>query len=153
MSRLRGLLPLVAILLGDLLASCGMPGVTVRVSGVNEALPGLQGSYCQSGGCSNTCGDYGQLLPTLVQVRVTPPVTLEIQPASGVTEIHGDIWEGDTVSGRSLEAFVLAGQNARYVSQAMAPGHRYYIALDVRWSLPLNTGGRAHYFRVEVLPP
>src|SRR6185503_9551593 len=73
MRRLRGLLPLGAILVAILLASCGMPGATLRVSGANEALPGLEGSYCQSGGCSGSCGDYGPLVPTLVQVRVTPP--------------------------------------------------------------------------------
>jgi hypothetical protein len=153
MRRLRSRLPLAAILLAVLLASCGMPGVTLRVSSVNAALPGLEGSYCQSGGCSGSCGDYGPLVPKLVQVRVTPPVTLEIQTAPGVTEIHGDIWEGDALSGRPLEAFVLAGQSGRYVSQVMAPGHRYYISIDIRWSLPLNTGGQAHFFRVEVLPP
>jgi hypothetical protein len=153
MRGLRRRLPLAAVLLAVLLASCGMPGVTLRISGANEALPGLQGSYCQSGGCSGSCGDYGPLVPTLVQVRVTPPVTLEVQTGSGVTEIRGEIREGDSLSGSPIEAFVLAGQSARYVSQVMAPGHRYYIFLDVHWSLPLNTGGRAHFFRVELLPP
>ena len=153
MRRLRGRLPLGAILVAILLASCGPPGVTLRVSGASEALPGLQGSYCQSGGGCGTCGDYGALLPTLVQVRVTPPVTLEVQTGSGVTVINGEIREGDSLSGRPIEAFVLAGQSARYVSQAMASGHRYYIFLDVHWSLPLNAGGQAHFFRVELLPP
>ena len=153
MRHLRGRLPLAAILVAILLASCGMPGVALRIAGVNDALPGLDSSYCQSVGCTGTCGDYPTLAPPLVPVHVTPPVTLEIRADSGVTEIHGDIWEGDTVSGRPIEAFVLAGQSAKYVSQAMAPGHRYYIFLDVHWSLPLNTGGRAHFFRVELLPP
>jgi hypothetical protein len=80
-------------------------------------------------------------------------VTLEVRADSGVTEIHGDIWEGDTLSGRPIESFVLAGQSAKHVSQAIASGHRYYIYIDVRWSLPLNTGGQGHAFRVEILPP
>ena len=153
MPRLRGRLPLAAILVAILLASCGRPGVALRIAGVNDALPGLDSSYCQSGGCTTTCGDYPVLSPPLVQVRVTPPVTLEIRADSGVTEIHGDIWEGDTVSGQPVETFTLAGQTARFVSQAMAPGHRYYIAIDIHWSLPLNTGGQGHVYRVEVLPP
>ena len=82
-----------------------------------------------------------------------PPVILEVRADSGVTEIHRDIWEGDTVSGPPIEAFVLAGQSARYVSQAMASGHRYYLYIDIRWSLPLNSGGRGHAYRVELLPP
>ena len=153
MRRLRGRLPLAAILVAILLASCGIPGVALRIAGVNESLPGLDSSYCQSGGCTGTCGDYPVLAPPIVQVRVTPPVTLEIRADSGVTEIHGDIWEGDTVSGQPVETFTLAGQTARFVSQAMAPGHRYYIAIDIHWSLPLNTGGQGHVYRVQVLPP
>ena len=153
MRLVRGRLPLAAILVAILLASCGRPGVALRIAGVNDALPGLDSSYCQSGGCTGTCGDYPVLFPPIVQVRVTPPVTLEIRADSGVTEIHGDIWEGDTVSGQPVETFTLAGQTARFVSQAMAPGHRYYIAIDIHWSLPLNTGGQGHVYRVEVLPP
>src|SRR5258705_9810713 len=99
MRRLRGRLPLAAILVAILLASCGRPGVALRIVGVNESLRGLESSYCQSGGCSSTCGDYPVLAPPVVQVRVTPPVTLEVRADSGVTEIHGDIWEGDTISG------------------------------------------------------
>lgn len=153
MRRLRPRLPLAAILVAILLASCGRPGVTLRIAGVNEALPGLDSSYCQSGGCTTTCGDYPTPAPALVQVRVTAPVTLEVQADSGVTEIHGNIWEGDTLSGRPIEAFTLAGPSARHVSQAMASGHRYYIYIDIRWSFPLNSGGQGHAFRVEILPP
>jgi hypothetical protein len=144
---------LAAILFAILLASCGRPGVALRIVGVNEGLPGLDSSYCQSGGCTTTCGDYPTPAPRLVQVRVTPPVTLEVRADSGVTEIHGDIWDGDTISGRPIEAFTLANQSGGYVSQAMASGHRYYIYVDVRWSLPLNSGGQGHAFRVEILPP
>jgi len=90
MRRIRGRLPLAAILVAILLASCGRPGVALRIAGVNDALPGLDSSYCQSAGCTGTCGDYPTLAPLLVQVRVTPPVTLEVRADSGVTEIHGD---------------------------------------------------------------
>ena len=153
MRHLRGRLPLAAILVAILLASCGIPGVALRIAGVNESLPGLDSSYCQSGSCTTTCHDYPTLSPPLVQVRVTPPVTLEFRADSGVTEIRGDIWEGDTVSGRPIETFTLTGHIARYGSQAMASGHRYYIVIDIHWSLPLNTGGQGHVYRVELLPP
>jgi hypothetical protein len=111
MRHIRGRLPLAAILVAILLASCGIPGVALRITGVNESLPGLDSSYCQSGGCTTTCGDYPTLTPPLVQVRATPPVTLEVRADSGVTEIHGDIWEGDTVSGRPIETFTLADRH------------------------------------------
>ena len=90
MRRIRGRLPLAAIPVAILLASCGRPGVALRIAGVNDALPGLDSSYCQSAGCTGTCGDYPTLAPPLVQVRVTAPVTLEVRADSGVTEIHGD---------------------------------------------------------------
>ena len=153
MRRMRPRLPLAAILVAILFASCGRPGVTLRIAGVNEALPGLDSSYCQSGACTGTCADYPTPAPALVQVRVISPVTLEVQADSGVTEIHGNIWEGDTLSGRPIEAFTLAGPSARHISQAMASGHRYYIYIDIRWSLPLNSGGQGHAFRLEILPP
>ena len=146
-------MPLAAILVAILLASCGRPGVTLRIAGVNDALPGLESSYCQSGGCSTTCGDYPTPAPPLLPVRVTAPVTLEVKADPSVTEIHGDIWEGDTLSGRPIESFALAGPSAEHVSQAMASGHRYYIYIDIRWSLPLNSGAQGHAFRVEILPP
>jgi hypothetical protein len=151
--RLRLRLPLAAILLAILVASCGRPVVTLRIAGVDEAVPGLDSSYCQSGACTGTCGDYPTPAPALVPVRVAPPVTLEVAAGAGVTEIRGEIWEGDTMSGRAIEAFTLAGASARHASQAMASGHRYYIYLDIRWSLPLNSGGQGHAFRVEILPP
>jgi hypothetical protein len=151
--RLGRWLPLASILVAVVLASCdGRPAVTLRISGVNESVPGLSGSYCQSGGCSGTCADGPAPVPPLVQLHVIAPVTLEVQADDGVTEIRGDIWEGDTVLGRPVEAFTVAGKSARYVSRAMASGHRYYISIHVRWSRPLNTGGQGHAFRVELLP-
>ena len=153
MRQFRGRVPLAAILVAILLASCGRPGVTLRIAGVNDALPGLESSYCQSGGCSNMCADYSTPVPPLRQVRVTTPVTLELSADPGVTDILGDIWEGDTLSGRPLESFTVVAPRGKHVSQAMVSGHRYYIYIDINWSLPFNSGGQGRAFRVEILPP
>lgn len=115
-------------------------------------MPSLPGSYCRNFGFRGECGDTAELAPPITAVRSAVPVRLDIGADAGAAEIRGDIWRGERIDSPPIETFTLPGRGGTYVSRDMKAG-RYYLVIHVRWSLPLNSGGQAHAFRIDIRSP
>ena len=95
-----------------------MPRPTVGLSIAGTNVPGSrEGSYCQTGGCSGVCGDSLAPVAPLTPVRARSPVRLDFSAGAEVDRIHGDVWEGETMTGRPVESFELRGSDRSYTSQ------------------------------------
>lgn len=142
-----------ALVLLVLVASCAGPRPTVglRVAGT-EVLPSREGSYCQTGGCNTFCADGPPPMAPLTVVRTATPVRLDFSAAGEATEISGQVWQGETLSGAPLESFVLSGSERSHTSTRMAAG-RYYLHVSVRWSRLFDSGGSGYAFLIEIAPP
>src|SRR5207237_3700540 len=99
---MRGRRRFCAVVLLLLLASCSLPRPTVGLSIAGTNVPGSrEGSYCQTGGCSGVCGDSLAPVAPLTPVRAASPVRLDFSAGVEGDGIHGDVWEGGTMSGRA----------------------------------------------------
>src|SRR5207248_1489466 len=150
---MRGRRRLCAVVLLLLLASCSLPRPTAGLSIAGTNVPGSrEGSYCQTGGCSGVCGDSLAPVAPLTPVRAASPVRLDFSAGAEVDRIHGDIWEGETQTGRPAESFELRGSDRSYTSQLMRDG-RYYLLISLGWSRVTDHGDTSVAFAVELTPP
>jgi len=150
---MRGRRRFCAVVLLLLLASCSLPRPTVSLSIAGTNVPGSrEGSYCQTGGCSGLCGDSLAPVAPLTPVRARSPVRLDFSAGAEVDRIHGDVWEGETMTGRSVESFELRGSDRSYTSQLMRDG-RYYLLISLGWSRVTDHGDTSVAFAVELTPP
>ena len=150
---MRGRRRLCAVVLLLLLASCSLPRPTAGLSIAGTNVPGSrEGSYCQTGGCSGVCGDSLAPVAPLTPVRARPPVRLDFSAGAEVDQIHGDVWEGETMTGRPVESFELRGSDRSYTSQLMRDG-RYYLLISLGWSRVTDHGDTSVAFAVELTPP
>ena len=150
---MRGRRRLCAVVLLLLLASCSLPRPTVGLSIAGTNVPGSrEGSYCQTGGCSGVCGDSLAPVAPLTPVRAASPVRLDFSAGAEVDRIHGDIWEGETQTGRPAESFELRGSDRSHTSQLMRDG-RYYLLISLGWSRVTDHGDTSVAFAVELTPP
>jgi len=150
---MRGRRRFCAVVLLLLLASCSLPRPTAGLSIAGTNVPGSrEGSYCQTGGCSGVCGDSLALVAPLTPVRAASPVRLDFSAGAEVDRIHGDIWEGETQTGRPAESFELRGSDRSYTSQLMRDG-RYYLLISLGWSRVTDHGDTSVAFAVELTPP
>ena len=136
-----------------LLASCALPrpGIELTISGTS-VTPSREGSYCQGGGCSGTCGDGPAPQARLTTVRATAPIRLDFSAGAEVNQIHADIYAGDGVVGAPIESFTLRGSERSHTSAQLRSG-RYYILVTIRWDRLTDRGDTAIAFLVEIVPP
>jgi hypothetical protein len=130
-----------------------MPRPTIGLAIAGTDVPAShEGSYCQSTACSGACAD--RLAPTapLTVVRASPPVRLDFSAGAEVTAIGGNVWTGETIAGTPIESFILGPGQRSYTSTKMSGG-RYYIAVRLRWSRPLDGGDTSRAFQIEIIPP
>ena len=150
---MRGRRRFCAVVLLLLLSSCSLPRPTAGLSIAGTNVPGSrEGSYCQTGGCSGVCGDSLAPVAPLTPVRAAFPVRLDFSAGAEVDQIHGDIWEGETMTGRPTESFELRGSDRSYMSQLMRDG-RYYLLISLGWSRVTDHGDTSVAFAVELTPP
>jgi hypothetical protein len=135
-------------------ASCSLPrpGVELSISGVTVP-PSRESSFCQSGGCGGMCGDGPAPVAPLTSVRTTTPVHLDFAAGSDVNQIHGDIWQGETIAGTPIESFTLTGSMRSYTTTELKPGGRYYVFVMIGWSRLLDRGDSSRAFLIEIAPP
>jgi hypothetical protein len=148
----RSRVPLLAIFVAVLLASCGArPSVTVRVAGA--PVPMVLASTTEGTACSASHGDaFPQDVP-LTTVRGSTPVTIHVEADQG-TEIRGWIYDLDALSpsGGPTEQFTLPGRSGSYAVRSLVPARTYQVLLNVRWSFVLTQGEVSHLFRFRVEP-
>jgi hypothetical protein len=97
------------------------PDVGLTISGATVAAS-REGSFCQGGGCSGTCGDGPASSAPLTLIHATTPIRLDFVADVEVNQIHGDIWQGETIAGRPIESFTLADGLRSYTTTALKPG-------------------------------
>jgi len=141
------------VLLLVLLASCSLPRPTVGLAIAGTNVPASrEGSYCQSGGCSGVCGDTTAPTAPLTAVRAPAPIRLDFSGGAEINQIHGDIWQGETMIGQPLETFDLGVAQRSYTSLKMREG-KYYLLVSVRWSRVTDSGDTSFAFAVAITPP
>jgi len=136
-----------------LLASCSLPRPTVGLAIAGTTVPASrEGSSCQTGGCSGVCGDTFPPTAPLTTVRAASPIRLDFSGGAEINHIHGDIWQGETMSGQPLETFDLGVGQRSYTSQRMSEG-KYYLLVSLRWSRVTDSGDTSFAFSVATAPP
>jgi hypothetical protein len=118
------------------------PTVGLAIAGANVPAS-REGTYCQSGGCSGVCVDTVAPTAPLTAVRAPAPIQLDFSGGAEINHVHGDIWQGETMSGQPLETFDLGAGQRSYTSQRMREGT--YLLVSLRWS--------SFAFSVAITPP
>lgn len=144
-------LPLGAILLGILFASCGgEPGMSVSVGGEN--VPTIRTSDVHRTACSAVTSDavVGEI--PLKSLAGRPLLTLTA--AGGTTGFRGWIYdvEDGRPSGTPIEEFSVAGASGSYQPRTMKAGRTYEIAVNAEWSFIVTGGSETRIFRLLVEP-
>jgi hypothetical protein len=148
----RSRLPLAALSLAILLASCGArPGVTVRVAG--ETVPTVLASTTEGTACSTSHGDaFPQDLP-LTTLHAATLVTLQFEAGQVATQIRGWIYEGEGPSLLGpIEEFALPGRSGTYQPRSIVISRTYSVTVNVVWSFLVTQGEETHLFRLRVEP-
>jgi hypothetical protein len=151
---MRSRLPLAAIILAVLLASCGgTPSVIVTVAGETVAMA-LSSTTVRTG-CSAEHGDAFPRDVPLTIVRATTPAVLHIEAGQGATGTRGWIYDVDapTPSGGPLEEFRLSGRSGDHQAKSIVPGRTYSVVVNVMWSALVTGGEVTHIFRLRLEPP
>ena len=99
------------------------------------------------------CGDGPAPVAPLTTVRTTTLVRLDFVAGSDVNQIHGDIWQGETMAGNAIESFTLTRAMRSYTSTELKPGGRYYVAVMIGWSRLLDRGDSSRAFLIEIASP
>jgi hypothetical protein len=146
-----GLIMIVSLVLW---ASCALPRPDVGLTVSGTTVPASrEGSYCQSAGCSGMCADGPAPKALLTRVRATAPIRLDFVTGAGVDQIHGDIWEGETMGERPIESFTLAHGARSYTTSELKPGGRYYIAVLIGFSRFFDRGDTSYAFLMDIAAP
>lgn len=149
---MRARVPLGAVLLAIVLASCGgRPNVTVSLGG--HVVPIVLASTTEGTACSTSHGDaFPQDVP-LARVNGLTPVTLRVEADQG-TEIHGWIYDVDapSPSGGPNEEFTLPGRSGAYETRSVVVGRTYRVLINVRWSFVVTQGEVTHLFDFRAEP-
>ncbi len=147
---MRSRLPLAAVLLAILLASCsGRPTVTVSIGGAT--VPTALASTTEGTACSTSHGDaFPQNVP-LTTVRGSTPVTIHVEADQG-NVIRGWIYDLDAPSrsGGPNEEFTLPGRSGSYEVRSIVPARTYQVLVNVRWSFVFTQGEVSHLFKFRV---
>lgn len=154
---IRSRVPLAAILLTILVASCGgRPSVTVMVAG--EIVPTQVVSTMEGTPCSAKIGDgpFPTLAPTIVREPTPLAIRVDAEPGS---QIRGRIYEIDTstpvmrllpASG-PLEEFTLTS-GVTYQSRSIVATRTAYAARRSRSSPPSRTRPTGSAYRTSIGP-
>jgi hypothetical protein len=146
-----GLATVIALVV---LASCALPRPDVGLTISGTTVPSShEGSYCQGGGCQTMCADGPAPVATLTVVRTSTPVRLEFVAPSEIDQIHGDIWQGEKMTGSPVESFTIDGAARSYVANALKTGGRYYIVVMTRWNRVIDRGDSSRAFLIEIANP
>jgi hypothetical protein len=149
---MRSRVPLGAVLLAILLASCGgRPNVAVSIGG--QVVPMVLASTTEGTACSTSHGDaFPQNVP-LTKVNGPAPVTLRVEADQGA-EIRGWIYdvEAPAPSGGPNEEFTLPGRSGTYQTRSIVPGRIYRMLIHVSWSFVVTHGEVTHLFDFRVEP-
>lgn len=136
------------------LASCTLPRPDVGLTiGGTSVASSREGSYCQGGGCQGMCADGPAPIAPLTLVRTSLPARLEFTAPPEVEQIHGDIWQGETLAGSAIESFTLERGVRSYTANALKSGGRYYVIVMIRWDRLLDRGDSSRAFLVEIAAP
>ena len=146
-----GLTTIIALVLS---ASCTLPRPDVGLTISGTPIPASrEGSYCQSGGCSGVCADGPAPAAPLTRVRATTPIRLDFVASGEVNQIHGDIWQGETMGDRPIESFTLESGARSYTTSQLKSGGRYYIAVLIGWSRFVDRGDTSRAFLIDLASP
>jgi hypothetical protein len=149
----RSRLPLAAIFLAVILASCGgRPGVNVTLAGVS--VPMVLASASEGTACSSSIGDAFPQNTPLTTVRGSTRPIIHVEADQGATEIRGFIYDVDapSPSGGPNEEFTLPGRSGSYEMSSILPAHTYQVLVNVRWSFVVTQGEVTHLFKFRVEP-
>jgi hypothetical protein len=70
-----------------------------------------------------------------------------------VNQIHGAIWQGETMGAKAIEQFTLTGAMRSYTTTELKPGGRYYMIALIYWSRLLDHGDSSRAFLIEIASP
>ena len=147
---MRARLPLGAILVAVVLASCGgRPGLTVSLDGKTVAM--VLGSTTERTACSTIHGDaFPQNVPVTAIAKTSE---VRFEAGSGATSVRPFIYDVDAPPGGPLEEVTLPARGGTYAPRALTAGHTYEVVANVVWSFVVTGGEETHMFRLRMEPP
>jgi hypothetical protein len=128
------------------LALCARPRPEVGLTISGTTVPASSGNCLDSGACPPP-------VAPLTLVRTTTPVRLDFVAGGEVNQIHGAIWQGETMGAKAIEQFTLTGAMRSYTASELKPGGRYYIIVLMYWSRLLDRGDSSRAFLIEIASP
>jgi hypothetical protein len=144
-ARWPGLAAVTAVVVVFALCARPRPDVGLTISGTI-----VHGS---TGNCSDGAACPPPVAP-LTLVRATIPVRLDFVVGDEVDQISAAVWQGETMTGTTIEGFTTLEGGARsHTSAQLKPSGRCYIIANIRWSRFLDRGIRSRAFLVEIVPP
>ncbi len=147
----RSALPLAAILVAVVVASCGArPGVTVTIDG--QPVPMVPSSTTERVACRTAHGDGPPDRP-LTTVRLQPPVIIRFAAGPGATRLRGWIYDTEAPRGGPIEEFTLPGRGGSYEPREVISGRTYDFLVNAEWSFVVASGEETHAFRLRIEPP
>jgi hypothetical protein len=144
-ARRLGLAAIIALVVFAL-ALCARPRPEVGLIISGTTVPGSSGNCLDGGACPPP-------VAPLTVVRTTMPVRLDFVVGDEVEQIHGAIWQGETMMEKTIEMFVIERGARSHTSTQLAPGGRYYMIATITWSRFLDRGVTSRAFLVEIAPP
>ena len=128
------------------LALCARPRPEVGLTISGTSVPGSSGNCRDGGACPPP-------VAPLTVVRTTTPVRLDFVVGDEVDQISAAIWQGETMTERTIETFTLEGGARSHTTTRLEPGGRYYVIATIIWSRFLDRGVTSRAFLVEIAPP
>jgi hypothetical protein len=113
-------------------------------------VPASREGNCETGGCSGACP--APVAPLTI-VQTTTPVRLDFVAGNDVNQIHGAIWQGESMGAKAIESFTLVDGARSYMTTELKPSGRYYIIVLIYWSRLLDRGDSSRAFLIEIASP
>jgi hypothetical protein len=132
-------------------ASCSLPRPDVGLTISGTTVPSSREGSCHDGGCGG--GACPAPVAPLTIVRTTTPVRFDFVVGSEVNQIHGAIWQGETMAAKAIEQFTLVDGARSYMTTELKPGGRYYMIVLIYWSRLLDRGDSSRAFLIEIASP
>lgn len=136
----------VIALVVSALALCARPRPEVGLTISGTTVPASSGNCLDRGACPPP-------VAPLTLVRTTTPVRLDFVAGGEVNQIHGAIWQGETMGAKAIEQFTLTGAMRSYTATELKAGGRYYIIALIYWSRLLDRGDSSRAFLIEIASP
>ena len=142
-ARRLGLATVIALVV---LALCAQPRPEVGLTISGTSVPASRGNCEDGGACPPP-------VAPLTVVRATTPVRLDFVAGSEVNQIHGAIWQDETMGAKTIESFTLVDGARSYTTTELKPGSRYYMIVLIYWSRLLDRGNSSRAFLIEIASP